>query len=150
MKPLRHTARESVLRQERKGPRVKRSLQMMIRTRIHQKTMNCPTRQRLVSPFHKLVDIKHFLTLPVALIHAYTRSAKPEAWKFNKAYQNWIIKNAISIDAVLTPVIHFLLVLMVLSQIPEKYNYILKEYLSGCQGKAKDVRERLKQDCSHY
>lgn len=35
-----------------------------------------------------------------ALCYAYNHTASTETWKFNKAHQNWIIKNVLSLNAV--------------------------------------------------
>ncbi|THH09053.1 hypothetical protein EW145_g2284 [Phellinidium pouzarii] len=63
-----------------------------------------------------------------ALSYACARLSSPDSWKFNKAYQNWIVKHIFSID-----------------DISEKYSPIVTAYLSGCQG---GVRENLINICN--
>ncbi|KAI0771936.1 hypothetical protein BD413DRAFT_547118 [Trametes elegans] len=62
-----------------------------------------------------------------ALHYAFTQFEEPEAWKFNKARQNWIIRNLWSESA-----------------IPERYLALVTRYLQGVQGGA---REALIKSC---
>ncbi|KAI0688549.1 hypothetical protein BC835DRAFT_1372172 [Cytidiella melzeri] len=62
-----------------------------------------------------------------ALLYAYTQVDEPSSWKFNKARQNWLIRNAFSDEA-----------------IPTDYVPLVNRYLSGVQGGA---REALIQTC---
>lgn len=61
-----------------------------------------------------------------ALVYIYSQHTSPETWKFNKARQNWIIRNIWS------------------SKIQEKYVTMLVEYLSKVQGR---VRETIIESC---
>ncbi|KAL5488164.1 hypothetical protein ACEPAI_6272 [Sanghuangporus weigelae] len=65
-----------------------------------------------------------------ALSYAYTRFASPSSWKFNKAYQNWIVRHFFSLDA-----------------IPDTYVSVVVKYLTGCQG---GVRQNLVQACNKH
>ncbi len=40
----------------------------------------------------------------VALDYAFTQFEEPDSWKFNKARQNWIIRNVWSEEAVSTAI----------------------------------------------
>ncbi|GBE79406.1 hypothetical protein SCP_0206040 [Sparassis crispa] len=62
-----------------------------------------------------------------ALGYAFVYITEPEKWKFNKARQNWLIRNVWSSDA-----------------IPEVYMPLLTRYLAGVQG---GVREILLKTC---
>jgi len=62
-----------------------------------------------------------------ALSNALLRIAYPDLWKFNKASQNWMVKNFWIPDA-----------------LPEKYVPIVVGYLAGCEG---GIRAKLADDC---
>ncbi|KAI0824617.1 hypothetical protein BC628DRAFT_389840 [Trametes gibbosa] len=62
-----------------------------------------------------------------ALLYAYTQFEEPDEWKFNKARQNWLIRNVWSDEA-----------------IPDKYLPTATKYLEGVQGGA---REALIKSC---
>ncbi|KAF9780067.1 hypothetical protein BJ322DRAFT_308982 [Thelephora terrestris] len=61
-----------------------------------------------------------------ALSYIYSQFSSPETWKFNKARQNWIIRNVWT------------------SKVPDKYVPMVVEYLSRVQGR---VRETLVESC---
>ncbi|KAF9652118.1 hypothetical protein BDM02DRAFT_3109523 [Thelephora ganbajun] len=61
-----------------------------------------------------------------ALTYIYSQSTLPEIWKFNKARQNWIIRNVWT------------------SKVPGKYFPMVVDYLSRVQGR---VRETLIESC---
>ncbi|KAH6915410.1 hypothetical protein BKA70DRAFT_576163 [Coprinopsis sp. MPI-PUGE-AT-0042] len=63
-----------------------------------------------------------------ALDYAFTQFNAPNEWKFNKARQNWIIRNAFSAES-----------------IPETYLSLAIKYLSGLQGGSRD---KLKDTCN--
>ncbi|KAF5364240.1 hypothetical protein D9756_000823 [Leucocoprinus leucothites] len=62
-----------------------------------------------------------------ALSYAYIQFYEPDAWKFNKAKQNWLVRNFWSTKT-----------------IPEKYDGLVIKYLAGVQGNA---RENLIKTC---
>ncbi|KAI0772642.1 hypothetical protein BC629DRAFT_1529151 [Irpex lacteus] len=62
-----------------------------------------------------------------ALSYAYAQVDTPSSWKFNKARQNWLIRNVLSEEA-----------------IPDDYVPLVNRYLSGVQGGA---REALVKSC---
>ncbi|KZP12079.1 hypothetical protein FIBSPDRAFT_799246 [Athelia psychrophila] len=62
-----------------------------------------------------------------ALVYAFTQFADPDNWKFNKARQNWLIRNIWSDQA-----------------IPELYMPLVTRYLRNVQG---GVREKLVATC---
>ncbi|OJT10516.1 hypothetical protein TRAPUB_12954 [Trametes pubescens] len=62
-----------------------------------------------------------------ALDYAFTQFEEPDSWKFNKARQNWIIRNVWSEEA-----------------IPDAYLPLASKYLQGVQGGA---REALLKSC---
>ncbi|KAI0663115.1 hypothetical protein C8Q70DRAFT_493546 [Cubamyces menziesii] len=64
---------------------------------------------------------------PRTLHYAFTQFEEPESWKFNKARQNWIIRNVWSEQAV-----------------PETYLPLVYRYLQGVQGGS---REALIKSC---
>ncbi|KAH7887990.1 hypothetical protein F5I97DRAFT_934960 [Phlebopus sp. FC_14] len=63
-----------------------------------------------------------------ALSYAYERFQNPSSWKFNKARQNWLIRNIWSEQA-----------------IPEKYLPLLQRYLIDVKG---GIRQRLVDLCN--
>ncbi|EGO01670.1 hypothetical protein SERLA73DRAFT_49264 [Serpula lacrymans var. lacrymans S7.3] len=62
-----------------------------------------------------------------ALSYAYAQFQDPPNWKFNKARQNWLVRNAWSSEA-----------------IPENYVPLLVQYLAGVKG---GVKENLVKTC---
>lgn len=62
-----------------------------------------------------------------ALSYAYLQAEEPSSWKFNKARQNWLLRNIWSEEA-----------------IPDVHVPLTKQYLSGVQG---GVRETLIKTC---
>ncbi|PPQ63976.1 hypothetical protein CVT24_009099 [Panaeolus cyanescens] len=79
------------------------------------------------------------------LEYAFLQMNKPAKWKFNKARQNWLIRNIWSPENV----IYFstaskLLFIHEIYQIPELYMPLLCKYLSNVQGGS---REKLKSSC---
>ncbi|EKM59461.1 uncharacterized protein PHACADRAFT_249966 [Phanerochaete carnosa HHB-10118-sp] len=62
-----------------------------------------------------------------ALSYAYLQAEEPLSWKFNKARQNWLLRNVWSAEA-----------------IPDTYVSLTKKYLSSVQG---GVRETLIKTC---
>ncbi|KAI0091860.1 hypothetical protein BDY19DRAFT_990629 [Irpex rosettiformis] len=57
-----------------------------------------------------------------ALSYAYTQAHNPTNWKFNKARQNWLIRNVLSEET-----------------IPDDYVPLANRYMSGVQGGARDA-----------
>ncbi|KAI9001272.1 hypothetical protein BD414DRAFT_526503 [Trametes punicea] len=64
-----------------------------------------------------------------ALHYAFTQFEEPHEWKFNKARQNWIIRNCWSEQA-----------------IPETYMALVSRYLQGVQGGAREALVKLCQE----
>lgn len=62
-----------------------------------------------------------------ALSYAYQRFYSPSLWKFNKAKQNWLIRNIWSEQA-----------------IPDKYTPLVRQYLMGLKGA---IRQTLTETC---
>ncbi|KAF8165011.1 hypothetical protein B0H34DRAFT_793447 [Crassisporium funariophilum] len=65
-----------------------------------------------------------------ALEYAFTQMNRPSKWKFNKARQNWLIRNVWSPDFV-----------------PESYFPLVTKYLTNVQGGSRD---KLKETCQTY
>lgn len=90
-----------------------------------------PKKRKSRKPQHDLPDPSEDETLTdqarKALHYAYLQFIDPGSWKFNKARQNWLVRNLWSADA-----------------IPETYIPLLNRYLAGVQG---GVREMLVKTC---
>ena len=79
-----------------------------------------------------------------ALIYVCSQSASPETWKFNKARQNWVIRNVWTseVSSGCIREVHSLTCFRSL-QIPEKYVPMVVDYLSKVQGRVREVRGGL-------
>ncbi|KLO12841.1 hypothetical protein SCHPADRAFT_398643 [Schizopora paradoxa] len=82
-----------------------------------------------------------------ALSNALLRIAYPELWKFNKASQNWLMKNfwvpeAVRISSSCSFSTSF--VINKLEKVPEKYVPIVVGYLAGSEG---GIRTKLIESC---
>ena len=77
-----------------------------------------------------------------ALTYIYSQSTSPDTWKFNKARQNWIIRNVWT-SKVWDEDIRELHLLTYFSpfQVLEKYVPMVVDYLSKVQGQVKEVNE---------
>ncbi|KAF8450744.1 hypothetical protein L210DRAFT_2409621 [Boletus edulis BED1] len=79
-----------------------------------------------------------------ALSYAYERCRGIETWKFNKARQNWLLRNVWSEQAVSRGLsLPFNVVFRVI-QVPENYIPLVIGYLAGISGGA---REKLIEEC---
>ena len=75
-----------------------------------------------------------------ALIYIYSQFTSPETWKFNKARQNWIIRNVLTSKVRMRgSSARYLPTNSPLLQVPEKHVPMVVEHLSKVQGRAREV-----------
>ena len=74
-----------------------------------------------------------------ALVYAFSQFRRPGKWKFNKARQNWLIRNIWSSEMVKIILLN-MLHLFIAAQIPEIYFALVVTYLAKVQGRVRDVR----------
>lgn len=77
--------------------------------------------------------------LGIALSYAFAQFRDPGHWKFNKAKQNWLVRNFWSAIAVCHLLFMLHPILNGCLQIPEKYEELITKYLSAVQGNAREV-----------
>ena len=84
-----------------------------------------------------------------ALQYAYIQFADRSAWKFNKARQNWLLRNVWSEEMVSLLHTHnrsgIVLSPRTLFQVPETYFTLACHYLQTVQGGVREVRLRTMQ-----
>lgn len=147
MRRLKRTSRRRRRRNARRRtvsmpipPGMRRSLIRRAKVRLH-RHLDAP-------PIIQVSD-----TAVAALSYAYTQFADPSAWKFNKARQNWLIRNVWSDSAVSPPGITPSLYNSDISlnhlpdQIPDKYFPLVTRYLTDIKGGVRDVRYSLISMC---